>query len=439
MSRTFAHSLAAFPLRLVFVNFLGILGCSLIRFDERLRHRTVPVFSCLLILAVALTAIPTRAQAGPSSSPASFADLSTRANTARDANRLELAVGLYRRALALRPRWVEGWWSLGTIEYDQNDYASAARAFEKVRALDSKAGTARVMLGLCKFELGQDDSALKYIEEGKAIGIADDPQLWHVMLYHEGVLLQRRGRFESAQESLVRVCADGVEDDNVTRALGMTALRMSGKDAPVEGSPGASVVSGVGRAQCMAARRKFDEARENFAAVEKNYPQYPNLHYAYGRFLIEVNDTAGAVQEFQQEIQNNPDHIFALLQIAAVKYRVDSQGGLPYAEQAVKRNPQMPLAHYLLGLLLVDTHDYARAVPELETAQRAFPQEAKVYFALAAAYAHTGRPDEAARAKATFLRLNQQTVAAPNVYGQERPGVEREMLGKEPEARIPQR
>src|SRR5260221_9884109 len=47
-----------------------------------------------------------------------FAQLSQQADHARDAENLDQAVGLYRQALALRPQWVEGWWSLGTIYYD---------------------------------------------------------------------------------------------------------------------------------------------------------------------------------------------------------------------------------------------------------------------------------------------------------------------------------
>ena len=40
------------------------------------------------------------------------------------------------------------WWSLGTIEYDRDAFSEAAEAFRKLAALDSKAGSARIMLGL---------------------------------------------------------------------------------------------------------------------------------------------------------------------------------------------------------------------------------------------------------------------------------------------------
>lgn len=423
--------------KLSFVKAARMFGHTLTQFGKDLRAKAG--WFSLLIFSAALGSVPAKTQDKSPAPSSSFTTISAKANEARDANQLEQAIALYKKALVLHPRWTEGWWSLGTIEYDQDDYAKAAQAFEKVRALDPKAGTARVMLGLCEFELGQDESALKYIEEGKKIGIADDPQLRHVMLYHEGVLLQRRAKFESAQEVLNQECVDAVQNDNVTQELGMTALRMPGKPALVEGSTGADVVSGVGHAECLAAQRKFDEARQDYGELVHRYPEYPSIHYAYGRFLLEANDTAAAIEEFEREIQNDPGHVFARLEIAAVKYRVDSEAGLPYAEEAVKRNPQLPLGHYILGLLLLDTHNYKRAVPELEMARAAFPNEGKVYFALATAYAHTGRQPEAARAKATFLRLSQQAAgsSASTVYGQEPLGAAHERLGKETDAKTP--
>jgi tetratricopeptide (TPR) repeat protein len=360
-----------------------------------------------------------------------FGSLSAQANAARDGNRLDEAVALYQKALALRPRWAEGWWSLGTIEYDRDAYGEAARAFDKLIALDPKAGTAKVMLGLCEFELGNDASALQHIEEGKSIGIASDPQLRQVMLYHEGVLLERNGSFEAAREALATLCRDGVESDEVRARLGMVVLRLRAKDPPPNDTRDWEVAAGLGHAECLAAQKNFDEARRDYSRLAAKHPGYPNIHYAYGRFLLEVHDETAAVEEFRREIQNSPGHVPARLEIAAAEYRVDSARGLPYAEEAVKLDPNLPFGHYLLGLLLVDTKNYERAIPELEMAQRAFPQQAKVYFALASAYARAGRTQEAAQARETFLRLSQNEPpgSTATVYGQEPLGTAHEELG----------
>jgi len=129
----------------------------------------------------------------------SFERMAAQADQARDANDLEKAQTLYRRALALRPAWAEGWWSLGTILYDHDKYGEAARAFGRVVALQAKHGSARAMLGLCEFALGQDAAALRDIQKGRQLGILEDPQLRRVVLFHEGVLLLRKGNFEGGQ------------------------------------------------------------------------------------------------------------------------------------------------------------------------------------------------------------------------------------------------
>lgn len=356
-------------------------------------------FFCLLLCGA-------QPQTNPSSS--NFATLSKRADEARDANRLPEAAALYTRALALRPNWAEGWWSLATLEYDQDHYAKAAHDFEKLLALKPQNGTAHAILGLCDFELGRDQQALEHIQKGKNIGLTKEGGLWNVVLYHEGILLQRKGRFEAAQETLEELCLRGSQTDEVANILGMTLLRLTSKNPPPPGSPDAAVVVRVGRAECLAGQKKYDEARLAFEEVVKENPDYPNIHYAYGLSLLELRDVAASVEQFKQEIQNHPNHVLARLRIAAVLYKEDSAAGIPYAEEAIKLDPQLGFAHYLLGLLLLDTGNYEGALPELEIAQKSFPREARLYFALGAAYSHAGRKQDAARARSTFDRLTKE-------------------------------
>jgi len=371
-----------------------------------LRTRLAIGLALGLCLFVVCEAPQTEAQAHATAP--NFATLSAKAQAARDADRLDEAVNLYRKALALKPSWAEGWWSLGTIEYDRSQYAEAAKAFSKLVALQPKSGSARVMLGLSQFELGGDDAALTSLQEGRRLGVPSDPQFREVMLYHEGVLLQRKGRFEAAQEVLGQLCRETPYPAEVNLAMGAVALRARDRQLPSESSVEYQVMQGVGVATCLGAQRKYDEARHQFDALVDGHPQYSNLHYAYGKLLLEANDNDSAVAQFQAEIHNNPTDAVSRLRIASAKYRIDSAAGLPYAEEAVKLDPSLPLGHYLLGLLLLDTDDYQGAIPELEMAQKAFHDQPKIYFALASAYSRAGRKDDAARAREKFIRLNQE-------------------------------
>ncbi len=178
-----------------------------------------------------------------------FATLSKQAADARDANRLDEAVALYTRALALRPRWTEGWWSLGTLEYDQDHYAKAAQGFEKLIALDPANGTAHAMLGLCQFELGKDELALKNLLAAEQLGVIKDEQLRHVALYHLGLLQLRARKFGDAKETLDQLAKDRIRTNELITALGLAALLVRPQDAPPEGTPGATVIGRAGEAE----------------------------------------------------------------------------------------------------------------------------------------------------------------------------------------------
>jgi tetratricopeptide (TPR) repeat protein len=337
-----------------------------------------------------------------------FQSLSKRAMAALDADKLGEAIPLFRRALALDPRWVEGWWSLGTAYYDQESYAEAELAFQHVVEIDPKHGTAHGLLGMCEFELGDDKAALKDIEASKELGTDIDPQLRNVVFYHEGVLLQRAGRFVAAEMPFASLCQGGAGSPDVVRGFGMTALRMRDRQFPPAGSEAATVAEMVGRGACAAAERDFDSARRELTLVISTYPHYPYVHYVFGRVLVDAQDLPGAVVEFKREIDEGHDRVLPMLQIAASEYKVDPAAGLPYAEQAVALAPKLPFAHYLYGLLLASTDQEEKAIPELEIARRAFPQDMRVYWSLATAYARVGRAQDAAKARAEVARLSKR-------------------------------
>jgi tetratricopeptide (TPR) repeat protein len=361
------------------------------------------VGSLFVVLALAVPVLS--AQSKPA---VNFATLSSQANSARDADRLDEALALYEKALALRPSWAEGWWSVGTIRYDRNKYADAARAFRRLLALRPNDGTAHAFLGLCEFELGHDDAAFQHIEQSRKIGLSGDPQFQHVVLFHEGVLLQRSGKFERAQEDLQQLCLQGVESDEISSTLGLVLLRRKDTHPPALSTEEGGIIAGIGHSACLAGQKKYDEGRQILGTLVKQHPEYPAIHYAYGMFLLDAHAQQAAIDEFKREIENNPANVAAHLRIAATLYKTDSNAGIAYAQQAVKLAPGVPLGHYLLGLLLLDTNAHERAIPELEIARKSFPRESKLYFALGSAYASAGRTREAAQARATFERLQKE-------------------------------
>ena len=103
------------------------------RFGAPARIAPAVLVAALLWVPAALEGFPQ--QPGPTGA-SDFATASTRAEAAREAGRLDEAVSLYRKALALRPTWKDGWWALGTILYEQDAHSGR-------RARVSTSGVAR--------------------------------------------------------------------------------------------------------------------------------------------------------------------------------------------------------------------------------------------------------------------------------------------------------
>src|ERR1700692_2636563 len=73
-------------------------------------------------------------------SAATFEELAAQATAARESNNLPHAIALYREALNIKPAWAEGWWFLGTLCYDSDQYECGRQAFaEFVKVQDNAA------------------------------------------------------------------------------------------------------------------------------------------------------------------------------------------------------------------------------------------------------------------------------------------------------------
>ncbi|HEX8294009.1 MAG TPA: tetratricopeptide repeat protein [Pyrinomonadaceae bacterium] len=340
--------------------------------------------------------------------PQAFDTLAAEANAAREGDRLDEALDKYRRALALRPQWAEGWWYLATIHYDRDDYAEAARSFKEAARLQPKAGAAWAMLGICEFQLARYDDALIHIQQGRQVGVNDNVELTRVMRYHEGLLSILKGEFERGQQTLGTLSYEGLKSEDLIIALGLATLRVGMTPKQVDiNYRDRDLIRRAGLAEHFAAQKNMSDAQREYDLLARDYGKVANVQYAYGRYLLANRDEDGALAAFMKELENWPKHVLARCQIANIKLqRKEVEEGLRYAEEAARQAPRLPLAHYLLGRLLLEAGQNERAVEALETTAKMVPNEAKTYFALARAYTRLKRKADADRARETFTRLS---------------------------------
>ncbi|HBY63001.1 MAG TPA: hypothetical protein DEH78_24535 [Solibacterales bacterium] len=360
-----------------------------------------------LLLALLLAAPPPpAAKPAKAAAPApSFEKVAADANAAREANRLEEAARLYRRAVALKPAWQEGWWYLGTLYYEQDQYPQCRDAFRKFVALEARMAPAWAMLGLCEFQTREFGRALERLEKATALGLPSGQPLTSVAQYHHALLLTRAENFERALLVLTLMARQsGAASPEVVALAGIASLRKA--IFPHElAEADRELALRLGRAVITAAERKQAEARGQFEEVTAAYPKTPNVHYVFGAFLLSSEPDLG-VAEFRKELEISPEHLPALVSLS-MEYlkRGEPANARPFAERAAKLAPGNFAARAAYGRALVENDELAPGIAELEMAVRLAPDSPQVRIALASAYAKAGRKEEAARERAEFARL----------------------------------
>ena len=353
---------------------------------------------------------------GAQSSP-SFEQLAERAHAAADANRIPEAIHLYQDATALRPSWSEGWWSLGTMFFDSNQFIKARDAFLHFVSVEQRQpGPGFGMLGLTEFELKDYRNALAAVERGRKLGLGDNPAFVNRVLFIDGILNNDFGLPEIALVRLTRVAnqlaAEHPEapkdavlgDTELLDAFGLAALRIEQLPKKISAQRTA-LVRQAGHAQALIALQDRVAAGQEIKELVEQNPAAPGVHYMYGIYLLKEDPTS-ATTEFRREIEVSPQNVAARIELALAFLRTsDYKQGLPYAQKAVALAPDNFVAHVACGRLWLGLGTTDRALRELRTAVRLSPGSPDAHFALSRALTEAGQSGEAAKERAEFERL----------------------------------
>jgi len=338
------------------------------------------------------------------SSPADFDRLAQQASAARDQNDAVQAIALYSQALQLNPKWNDGWWFLGLLDYQQSRYIEGMDALSHYIEANPKAGPARAIRGLCEFETADYEQALSDLETGLASGAADHSRNESIVRYHLAQLLTRLGRFSDALQTYAYFAHDENPSPEMLTGLGLAVLGVP--LLPKEVSPEKTeVLLAAGRAAFPYLSGNIDAARTAFQSFLQQFPSAPNAHYFCGYFLY-PKDLERALEEFKRELEISPSNGQAALMAAwLLLMQNDAAGALPYAKKAAELEPSSSTAELVLGKAQLELDDTQQAMPHLEKALAGTPENLEVHLALATAYSKLGRKDDAQRERLLCLQM----------------------------------
>jgi len=358
----------------------------------------------------------------PGAGAASFEELAKQAVAARDAGKLDEAIQKYQAALQLRPTWEEGWWDLSLVYFSNARYAEAIEPLKRVVELKPGFGTAWALLGLSEYETRDYKNALIHLGKAKGLGIQGSPEAIAIAQYHLGALLNQNREFDQAVDllSVGHPAAQLAEQWN--QALGMGLLRVPLLPEQVDAAQRPMLLS-AGQAAALLANSKYDDAFVILQKLQKEYPNTPFLHYAYGSALASLSQYDEADAQLREEIRISPDSALPYIRIAFIALKTQSPGeALKAAQRAVQLAPQSPEAHYILGRALLSSGETEPAIRELVTANGMMPNSPEIHFHLARAYSKARQPEKAEQERETFARLNaiadlQRSTHGSQAYG----------------------
>lgn len=339
--------------------------------------------------------LPFASATAPQSSDTSetFETLATEATAARDTGRTNDAIAKYREGVTLRPNWEEGWWYVGTLLYDADQFGQAIPALRHVVELDPNVSAGWAFLGLCEFETGDYTGSFTHLQNADRLGFPDGSEIKRIALYHLGVLLNMRGEFDRAPVVLGEAAGSSALPEQIKTALGMSLLRIPLLPAQLDTSND-GLIRAAGETAALLLNHQSGSALRNFEQMLQEYPHTPYLHYQYGIALQAIGKDKEAQFQFQEETRERPAD--GLAWIASAK-------------------------------LYLKEKNFAEALATAKRSTQLAPRSATAYELLAQVWQAQGRPDDAAEAsrKATELaklpsdadpiQAKRYAIAQPNI------------------------
>jgi tetratricopeptide (TPR) repeat protein len=331
-----------------------------------------------------------------SNAQTSFDQIASQAAAAREAGHADEAVRFYSAAVKIRPDWDEGWWYLGTLNYDLNRYAEAIPALQHLLQLHPQIGAALAFLGLCEFETKDYDSSLADLQQAQQLGFAENPEIRRVAVYHLALLENRVGEFDKATGLLTAEFTQNDVPEQVKIALGLALLHVPLLPAQVNPSRDALLRS-AGEASVLIAKKSFGPAATALQQLVEIYPDTAFLHYACGNVLLDASRYEEATLQFNEEARFRPKDPLPYIRLADIALRQHQlDRALRSAQHAVELPPQLSAAHDALAQVLKESGKTSEAAKETDIAAKLATRPPQVDAEIARTYAMTAASETTA-------------------------------------------
>jgi len=336
------------------------------------------------------------------------------------------AQAAWEQIAKVHPADAEAYANLGLLHARQQRYPQAITFYRKAQALNPAMPGLQMNLGLALFKSGNLRGAMHEFEPllKKQDPASPDAQRLRILL---GMCHYGLGEYAAAVPPLREAMQRDPQDLPYRLVLAHSCLRAKEYQCVLDVYHEILSLNAESAEADMLAGEALDEmhdhngAVEQFRAAVKADPKQPGVHFGLAYLLWTGSQWDEAEQQFQAELENNPQNVQALVYLADSQIRQNHfDTARPLLEKAVRIDPKFEMAHLEIGILDTQAGKNEEALRELHQAATLNPKDVQVHWRLARLYQAMGRKQEA---QAEFDRTKTLTKAADEtVYAKLNPG-----------------
>lgn len=116
-------------------------------------------------------------------------------------------------------------------------------------------------------------------------------------------------------------------------------------------------------------RNSVTKALKALQEAQRLVPDHPDFNYTLGIALCHLGRFDEARAAFSREVEINPNHGLAMVEIGTCLARTDRPAeGIPFLQNGLRVTPNQPQAHFSLGKALLAQNRYIEAIAALDRA-----------------------------------------------------------------------
>ena len=332
----------------------------------------------------------------------------------------------YQEVLKLAPDWAEALVNLGIVNNRQGKTDEAIAAFTRAGAINPQLLGAHLNLAITYFRAKRFREAEGPLRRTLAIDPANNQASGLLIL--SMFALDRYSEVIDIGERLLRAAPS---DASVLELVGRSWLKLRRYDKAVPVLESRAKVGPATAEIYMLLGEARDNAGDSEGAIREfkraiplsDSPNVPELHYALGYVLWKLRRYDEAEIEFRRELERDQNHARSIYYLGnIVSSRGDWKSALPLLDRAARALPQDFSARYDFGKVLLQAGQISKAIDELLAAIALNSKNSGAHYQLALAYRHLKREDEAQREFTLARELNkaEREDLEQKVQGEER-------------------